>query len=36
VVGIVAAEAVARAVLRAVQLAKGLPGLPAAADLTPS
>jgi L-aminopeptidase/D-esterase-like protein len=36
VVGIVAAEAVARAVLRAVQLAKGLPGLPAAADLAPS
>jgi L-aminopeptidase/D-esterase-like protein len=35
-VGIVAAEVVARAVLRAVQLAKGLPGLPAAADLAPS
>jgi L-aminopeptidase/D-esterase-like protein len=36
IVGIVAAEAVARAVLRAVRLAKGLPGLPAASDLAPS
>jgi L-aminopeptidase/D-esterase-like protein len=35
-VGIVAAEAVARAVVRAVQLAKGLPGLPAASDLASS
>jgi len=32
-VGALAAEVVARAVLRAVRLAKGLPGLPAAADL---
>jgi L-aminopeptidase/D-esterase-like protein len=33
VVGVLAAEAVARAVLRAVRQARGLPGLPAAADL---
>lgn len=33
VVGIVAAEVVARAVVRAVRAARGLPGLPAAGDL---
>ncbi len=33
-VGSLAAEVVARAVLRAVRLAKGLPGLPAASDIT--
>jgi L-aminopeptidase/D-esterase-like protein len=32
-VGAAAAEVVARAVLRAIRTARGLPGLPAAADL---
>ena len=32
-VGAVAAEVTTRAILRAVRLARGLPGLPAAADL---
>jgi hypothetical protein len=32
-VGAVAAEVVARAVLRAVRLARGLPGLPSVSDL---
>jgi L-aminopeptidase/D-esterase-like protein len=36
VVGSVAADVVARAVLRAVRLARGLPGLPSMADLTRS
>jgi L-aminopeptidase/D-esterase-like protein len=33
IAGVLAAEAVARAVVRAVTLAKGLPGLPSASDL---
>ena len=33
VVGVLAAEAVARAVVRGVTLAKGLPGLPFVSDL---
>jgi L-aminopeptidase/D-esterase-like protein len=32
-VGALAAEATARAIVRAIRLAKGLPGLPAASDL---
>jgi L-aminopeptidase/D-esterase-like protein len=35
VLGVMAAEATARAVLNAVRAATGLPGLPAARDLSP-